>query len=142
MTEKADGRPQRESDHQKDHHSASSVSDLLDRSNERDLYLRRILKAERDGYRRGYTNGIVKGRQLEAAERETAWRHNSGMIVAAVWPDSKRGKDVIDAIVRGAETLTRRVAAEHWKDFHDLARKTKPEQRTAQQDAAVKDGAS
>ena len=49
------------------------LGELLALSDERDSWMRQLLAAERDSYRRGLADGIVLGRRLEAAERDRAW---------------------------------------------------------------------
>ena len=49
------------------------AAELLDRSDERDLYMRRIEQAWRDGWQRGDEDGYARGRQDEAADRGRAW---------------------------------------------------------------------
>jgi hypothetical protein len=46
---------------------------LLELSDERDLWLHRLLGAERQAYERGLSDGIEAGRRLEAAERDASW---------------------------------------------------------------------
>ena len=47
--------------------------DLLDRSDERDLYMRRIGQAHAEGWRAGLAEGYGMGREDEGAERDRAW---------------------------------------------------------------------
>lgn len=50
-----------------------AVAELLDRSNERDLYTTRIGRAYREGWAAGRAAGYAAGRQAEAAERDREW---------------------------------------------------------------------
>jgi hypothetical protein len=50
-----------------------TFGELLALSDERDSWMRRLLSAGRDSYRRGLADGIDLGRRLEAAERDAAW---------------------------------------------------------------------
>ena len=51
-----------------------TFGELLALSDERDTWMRRLLSAGRDSYRRGLADGIALGRRLEAAERDAAWK--------------------------------------------------------------------
>ena len=52
---------------------SETFGELLALSDERDSWMRRLLTAERDSYRRGLADGIVLGRRLEGLERDRAW---------------------------------------------------------------------
>jgi hypothetical protein len=49
------------------------VAAVLDRSDERAAWLRRVLAAEIRGYDRGRADGYAAGRRDESAERDAAW---------------------------------------------------------------------
>jgi hypothetical protein len=49
------------------------TADLLALSDERDVYLRRIGQAFREGWEAGHMTGVDDGRQAEAAERDAEW---------------------------------------------------------------------
>lgn len=51
-----------------------AVADVLDRSNERDMYVNRITEAHRTGWLAGHEDGYGDGRRDEAAERDRDWR--------------------------------------------------------------------
>jgi hypothetical protein len=55
----------------------SRVAELLALSDERTLWLRRLLDAERRGYDRGREAGYANGRRDEAVVRDRAWREFS-----------------------------------------------------------------
>ncbi len=50
-----------------------ALAELLERSDERDLYETRIERAHRDGWRAGWAEGYDMGRRDEGAERDQAW---------------------------------------------------------------------
>ncbi len=50
------------------------VADLLERSDERDQFLARILRAEVDGYDRGYQDGDANGYRRAIAEHKAIHR--------------------------------------------------------------------
>jgi len=59
---------------------AGAIGELLEVSDERDSWMRRIMAAGRDGYVRGLADGVALGRRLEAAERDRAWDAIAGPI--------------------------------------------------------------
>jgi len=50
-----------------------ALAGLIDRSDERDLYMKRIRQARAEGWRAGWAEGYDKGRADEGAERDRAW---------------------------------------------------------------------
>lgn len=110
---------------------------VLELSAERDLWLRRLVATGREEYQRGRREGVTEGRELEAAEREAAWRRNSAALVAAVFPDSRQARESAQRRIRAAEAGCRRDASEQWHGFHERARATPPGKRNEVQRAAL-----
>lgn len=54
------------------------LAELVDRSDERDLYMRRIGQARAEGWRAGWAEGYDAGRADEGAERDQAWATIAG----------------------------------------------------------------
>ena len=102
---------------------------LLERSNERDAYLHRILQAEQESYRRGLRAGYEAG---YADGELSAHRHMTGAARehysdSGSWPQR----------VRAAEAGGKRDADQHWRDFVRRSYRTPDHMRTAPQRACL-----
>jgi hypothetical protein len=51
-----------------------AVAELVTLSDERDVWLRRVIDADASGYARGLAEGVALGRAIEAAESAAAWQ--------------------------------------------------------------------
>lgn len=81
-----------------------AVGELLALSDERDSWMRQLLAAERDSYRRGLADGIALGRRLEGAERDRAW-NEIARPVARIDPELKRKRWTVRGQPRTRETF-------------------------------------
>jgi hypothetical protein len=52
---------------------SAALAELLELSNERDVWMERLGDEYRLGWKLGYAAGVDAGRRLEAAERDEAW---------------------------------------------------------------------
>lgn len=78
----------------------TALAELLERSDERDAWLARVIEAEESGYARGLADGVTLGRQLEAAERDEQWNR-------AAAPIARGGPAVADRWKLRGEPRTR-----------------------------------
>jgi hypothetical protein len=112
-------------------------SALLAVSAERDLWLSRLLDAERAAYWRGYQagdlHGYCAGRADERAESQAAFH----AVAARVCETPEQAEASAARRIRAAESYTRRHALWWWQTFFGAAFRERPERRTEQQHAAV-----
>lgn len=106
---------------------------LLDISRERDTWLRRVLRAERAGYRRGYRAGVAAGYRQSEAELAAAWYAVAHPVAQ---PEAYR-RECAQRNLRLAEAGTRRDADEQERAFVGRAYATRQDQRTEVQRATV-----
>lgn len=112
-------------------------------SDERDLWLRRVLDAERRGYARGREAGFGEGYRQAEADQAEQHKVTQRLIHAAIAPtlDSQgwAREQAADAArrVRAAEAAERRDAAERERVFVAKAYNTRADQRTPAQAATV-----
>jgi len=117
--------------------AATDVAAVLALSDERNQWERRIDAAWREGFRTGRAEGIAEGRELEAAEWETAWRRSAGMILVRLNPDGPEARESAQQRVKAAEAGCRRDASEQWHGFIRRAHETPPHKRNEVQRAGV-----
>jgi hypothetical protein len=110
--------------------------ELIELSSERDVWLQRLLAAERESYRRGKADGRAEA----LAELADNWHS------LAVWVlgDNRRRcychrteSELAAGRVASAAALERHAAGVHWRQFMARAFKERPELRTPAQQAAV-----
>jgi hypothetical protein len=112
---------------------AQAVADLIERSDERQLYLDRILAAGLRGYHRGHADGYLAGYEAAEADMAAAW-HDVAYPVAH--PEAYR-REAAARGLRAAEAGERRDAAEHERAFVARAWNTPAHLRTDVQKATV-----
>ena len=81
-----------------------TFGELLALSDERDSWMRQLLAAGRESYRRGLADGIALGRRLEGAERDAAW-NEIARPVARIDPERKRKRWAVRGEQRTRETF-------------------------------------
>ena len=92
--------------------TAAEIAAVLERSDERELFLQRILAAERTGYERGRQAGRVEGCADAEARLEASWRELAVPVSRRV-PLPKIGWE---RRLRAAEAESRRQAFQHMAD--------------------------
>lgn len=117
--------------------AAADIAALLELSYERDLWMRRLDVAWREGWRIGFAAGHAAGRADEGAERDEAWHRNAFEMAAGLDPDGPQARELTGVRIRAAESGGRRDAAEHWDEFMQRARETPASLRSEAQLAAV-----
>ena len=103
---------------------------LLEISDERDLWLRRVLDAERSGLRRGIAAGRALGYADALAELESDWQSVARPVA---YPEETAARRV-----RAAEANCRRDAGQQERSFVARAYATRQEQRTEAQQGTVR----
>jgi hypothetical protein len=110
-------------------HGLPRAADLLAESDRHDMWLRRLLDAERRGYARGHEAGFAAGWAASEADLAASWH---ALTEPVAHPERVTGRR-IQAALAGE----RRDAAEHERAFVARAYNTAPQDRTAVQRAAA-----
>jgi hypothetical protein len=102
---------------------------LLELSDERAAWERRLIAAERAGFRRGYARGLDDGYRKSEDERDTAWR-----FLARPYADPVAyRRELAQQNLRTAEAGSKRDADEHERAFVGRAHATQQDKRTEAQ---------
>jgi hypothetical protein len=110
----------------------ADIAALLALSDERDVWLLRLLAAERAAYDRGHRDGHRDGYELAAAHMAAAWDSIADPISRGILPGGDPGTRRARA-----ERLDRADAWERWKDFTRRAFADAPRKRTGPQAGIV-----
>ena len=98
--------------------AAADIAALLELSYERDLWMRRLDVAWREGWRIGFAAGHAAGRADEGTERDEAWRRNARDDRRPARPEGPPAREQgAQRRIRAAEAGSRRDADEHWREF-------------------------
>jgi hypothetical protein len=89
---------------------------LLELSDERDLWLRRLLAEYRAGYARGREAGYAEGWAAAEQADERAWHAAATGLLSGI-PGTPQHRESVNRRLRAAEAGCRRDAWEHWREW-------------------------